>query len=213
MFRKTALFLTAIICSLVFSQNISAEETPSATTKENKSNPDSSIMSGYVTVQKQSHESQPAGKNYSINFSLRIFDDSNSPILNSSWSRVTVSGKPVSVNLKASNLQIAAVFIPYYVDETSLVLLTQGKVMLKPVNLADGKYFSTVDSLPLRIGEKALFFPLGLIEEKMENISSCVLEIEVLHYDKIGEPTKEENFLLEPGNSQERTAPERAIKK
>ncbi|MCP5513892.1 MAG: hypothetical protein H7A26_00310 [Spirochaetales bacterium] len=140
-------------------------------------------------------------KSYTINLAIRIFDDLNTTIVNSSWSRTTVSGKPVTINLKANNLQIAAAFIPYYVDDRNVVLLAQGKVMLKPVNLAAGKYYSTVDSLPLRIGEKAFFLPLGLIDEKMENISSCVLEIEVQNCDKITEESKEDgSAILETEN-------------
>ncbi|MDX9801068.1 MAG: hypothetical protein RBT69_07020 [Spirochaetia bacterium] len=161
--------------------------------------------------QAQVQEATPAVKNntaqekkiksYTINLAIRIFDDLDKTIVNSSWSRSTISGKPITINLKAGNLQIAAAFIPYYVDEKNVVLLAQGKVMLKPVNLTEGKYYSTVDSLPLKIGEKAFFLPLGLIDEKMENISSCVLEIEVQNCDKIAEECIEDgSAILETEN-------------
>jgi len=122
-------------------------------------------------------------RNYSINFSLRIFDHENNPLVDSSWNRITRSGQPVSVNLRANNLKIAVLFIPYFIDENSVMLLSQSKVVLRYANHAGGRYYSAVDSIPLRIGEKALFFPLGIFHEKVENISSCVLEIEVLYHE------------------------------
>jgi len=182
------LVLILSVTSGIFSQDNKPDNMP-----ESGVLPDEDLLA----AQKQNSNSEKSIKNYSINLCLRITDDADNPIVNSSWSRITVSGKPITINLKASNLQIAAVFIPYYVDEKSVVLLSQGKVMLKPVNQSEGKYYSTVDSLPLKIGEKALFFPLGLLDEKMENISSCVLEIEVQHYDKIDESIEEESVFLE----------------
>ena len=136
-------------------------------------------------------------KNYTINLSLRIYDDENTAIVNSSWTRITMSGKPVTINIKGSNLQLGAILIPYQVDENSVLLLAHGKVIIKPVDSSEGKYYSTVNSLPLKLGEKALFFPLGLLDEKMENISSCVLEIEVHHYDKMNENIDKERGSVE----------------
>jgi len=122
-------------------------------------------------------------RNYLINFYLRILDHENNHIVNSTWSRVTRSGQSVSVNLRANNLNIAVLFIPYFVNENSIMLLSKSKVILKYVNYSGGRYYSTIDSIPLKLGEKALFFPLGLLQDKVENISSCVLEIEVLYHE------------------------------
>ncbi len=194
MLRKIIILSIAINISL----NISAQENSQKPVPDAIQPPQSDES---TVAQKLSEKTEKNTRSYSINLCLRISDDENNQIVNSSWSRITVSGKPVAINLKANNLQIAAVFIPYYVDDKSVVLLSQGKVMLKPVNLAEGKYYSTVDSLPLKVGEKALFFPLGLLDEKMENISSCVLEIEVQHYDKIIESIDEESIFLEPADS------------
>jgi hypothetical protein len=194
------LLVLAILISItsgVFAQNNFPENKT-----ETGIQPDEDLL----TAQKQAYRPEKTVKNYSINLCLRISDDANNSIVNSSWSRITVSGKPITINLKANNLQIAAVFIPYYIDEKSVVLLSQGKVMLKPVNNSEGKYYSTVDSLPLKIGEKALFFPLGLLDEKMENISSCVLEIEVQHYDKIDESIEEERVFLETTDQSEQNS-------
>ena len=136
-------------------------------------------------------------RNYLLNFCLRIFDHENRPLVNSSWTRITMSGQPVVVNLKANNLNIAVLFIPYFLNEKSVMLLCQSKVLLKNVNYSGGRYYSTVNSIPLKVGEKALFFPLGLLQnEKVENISSCVLEIEVLHHDKTNEKSSEEYIPL-----------------
>ncbi len=122
---------------------------------------------------------------YCININLKILDDQKKLLVNSKWNMVTMSGRPVALKVKGNNLYITADLTPYYVDKKSLILLTRGNVKLDPVNSEVSKYYSTVNSLPIKLGEKALFFPLGLLNEKMENISSCVLEIEVQPYDKI----------------------------
>jgi hypothetical protein len=153
-----------------------------------------------VSVEKIPNQPDIKARKYSINISMRICDKSDNILLSSKWSRVTLSGKPISINLRAKNLVIATTFIPYYIDDKSVMLFVQGKTILKPVNYADGRYYSTVDSLPLKIGEKALFFPLGVMQgnENMENISSCVLEIEVHHYGNIKEKSDKENIAIDP---------------
>ena len=123
-------------------------------------------------------------RNYLINFCLRILDHEDNHLVNSSWSRVTRPGQSIALNLKANNLNIAVIFIPYFVNENTVMLLSKSKVILKHVNYAGGRFYSAVDSIPLKVGEKALFFPLGLLQEKVENISSCVLEIEVLYNEE-----------------------------
>lgn len=122
---------------------------------------------------------------YIIKVNLKIVDDEKNELVNSKWKMATFSGKAVAIHVKGNNLIIKADLTPYYVDSKSLLLLTRGNVMLKSVDSEPGKYYSTVNSLPVKLGEKALFFPLGLLDEKMENISSCVLEIEVQPYDNI----------------------------
>jgi hypothetical protein len=153
-----------------------------------------------VSVEKIPNQPDIYARKYSINISWRICDKSDNILLSSKWSRVTLSGKPISVNLRAKNLVIATTFIPYYIDDKSVMLFVQGKTILKPVNYTDGRYYSTVNSLPLKIGEKALFFPLGVLQgnENMENISSCILEIEVHHYGKIKEKYDKENIAIDP---------------
>jgi hypothetical protein len=128
-------------------------------------------------------DSQYTAGVYVIKVNLKIIDDEENELVNSKWKIATVSGKAVVIHVKGNNLIIKADLTPYYVDNNSLLLLTRGNVMLMPTDSEASKYYSTVNSLPVKLGEKALFFPLGLLNEKMENISSCVLEIEVQPYD------------------------------
>ena len=122
---------------------------------------------------------------YQIKINLKILDDVKKELVNSDWNLATLSGKAVSINLRGNNLVIKADMTPYYSDKNSILLLIQANVKLKPSDSEVSKFYSTVNSLPIKLGEKALFFPLGLLDEKMENISSCVLEIEVQPYDNI----------------------------
>jgi len=136
------------------------------------------------SARRSPNDRTPNIKKYVINFYLRIFDHEDNVIVDSTWSRIARSGQSVSVNLRANNLNLAVVFVPYFVNENSIMLLSKSRIVLKHADYSGGKYYSVVDSIPLKLGEKALFFPLGILDEKIENISFCVLEIEVVYYDE-----------------------------
>ena len=174
MFKQALLFL---LLHLLILTQLSAEES-------NTSKPD--YKNNTETAVSEDKNTLPSERIYQIKINLKILDDSKKELVNSDWNLATLSGKPVSINLKGNNVSIKADMTPYYSDKDSILLLTQANVKLKPVGSETGKFFSTVNSLPIKLGEKALFFPLGLLDEKMENISSCVLEIEVQPYDNIG---------------------------
>ena len=184
MYRKV--LLIAVIFKIAFS--VSAQEIPE-TERGTRQSP---YLHDAAHGQQIPRDKDRNIRNYLINFRLRIVDHENNPLVDSVWSRVTRSGQSVSVNLRVNNLNIAVIFIPYFRDENSIMLLSQSKVILKYLNYPGGRYYSVVDSIPLKLGEKALFFPLGLLEEKIENISSCVLEIEVLLYDRTTERGRED---------------------
>ena len=152
-------------------ENVSVSEAEKSSTDESK--PDKKICA------------TNSERFYQIKINLKILDDGKKELVNTDWNLATFSGKPVSINLKGNNLFIKADMTPYYSDKKSILLLTQANVRLKPTDSEVSKFYSTVNSLPIKLGEKALFFPLGLLDEKMENISSCVLEIEVQPYDNI----------------------------
>ena len=184
---KKVLFITVII-KVVLIFNAWAQEKPLETTETGIMQSSFSKDSANPQTQVQPHPREPIAfeqdkniKNYLINFCIRILDHEDNHLVNSSWSRITMPGQSIAINLKANNLNIAVLFVPYFVNENTVMLLSKSKVILKNVNDSGGRFYSAVDSIPLKIGEKALFFPLGLLQGKVENISSCVLEIEVLY--------------------------------
>ncbi|MCL2294119.1 MAG: hypothetical protein FWC36_04555 [Spirochaetes bacterium] len=178
MYKK--IILLTVIFKIVFS--VSAQETENVS--ERKLRQQSFLRA--PRVQQQVPESSETNiiRNYLIKFYLRIFDHENNYLVNSSWNRVTRSGQPVTVNLRANNLNIMVLFIPYFVDEDSIMLLSQSKVFVKHANYSGGKYYSAVSTIPLRMGEKALFFPLGILHDRVENIPNCILEIKVLPHNE-----------------------------
>ena len=182
---KKVLFI-AVIIKVVLIFSVWAQEKSLETTETGVIQSSFSKDSANPQTQIQPHEQIPFDqdkntRNYLINFCIRILDHEDNHLVNSSWSRVTRPGQSIAVNLKANNLNIAVLFVPYFVNENTIMLLSKSKVILKNVNDSGGRFYSAVDSIPLKIGEKALFFPLGLLQGKVENISSCVLEIEVLY--------------------------------
>ena len=176
------LSLQLFLVSLIFAQNQDTTENNtvagSQLTERNQE--------GQKSVKQDKNiNSENSERFYQIKINLKILDDCKKELVNTDWNLATVSGKPVSIHLKGNNLFIKADMTPYYSDKKSILLMTQANVRLKPDDSEVSKFYSTVNSLPINLGEKALFFPLGLLDEKMENISSCVLEIEVQPYDNI----------------------------
>ncbi len=163
--------------------------------QQNQQNSSENIKSDNLNEKKSSQKAALLNSErfYEIKIKLKILDDGKNELVNSDWKLATLSGKPVSIQLKGNNLLIKADMTPYYSDRNSILLLTQANVKLIPAGSDTGKFYSTVNSLPIKLGEKALFFPLGLLDEKMENISSCVLEIEVQPYDNV-------EMINEPGS-------------
>ena len=164
------------------SRNTAESENSSALTQKTDSQQKNAVLKN---TELKNTEQDNTERFYVIKINLKIVDDMNKELVNSSWERATLSGKSVGIHLKGNNLSINADMTPYYVDKKSVLLLARGNIKLKPVGSDVNKFYSTVNSLPIKLGERALFFPLGLLDEKMENISSCVLEIEVQPYGNI----------------------------
>ncbi len=182
-------FIQLAVLSVITAEDIVSEKINLQQNNSTTIISEGSDKSGKETEQKNTE------RFYDIKINLKILDDEKKELVNTDWKLSTLSGKPVSIHLKGNNLYIKADMTPYYADRKSILLLTQANVKLKPVDSEVSKFYSTVNSLPIKLGEKALFFPLGLLNEKMENISSCVLEIEVQPYDNI-------ESINEPGSEQ-----------
>ena len=100
---------------------------------------------------------------------------------NTEQTDLTISGRAVDVEVIGSNLHVRAVFTPYLSDDGDLTLVAQGQVWWAEAPEAPARYVSTYRSVPLSLGEKLLFFPLGMHDEVADEVT-LRLEVEISRY-------------------------------
>ena len=100
---------------------------------------------------------------------------------NTQQSELTIPGRAVNVEINGSNLRIRAVFTPYLGEDGELELVAQGQVWLDDGPEAPTRYVATYRSVPLSLGEKLLFFPLGVAEGVADEVT-LKLEVEIVRY-------------------------------
>ena len=100
-------------------------------------------------------------------------------------SKLTVPGHAVAVRLEGSNVQIRANLTPYILENGRLVLVAQGEVWFSEPSAQDAvQYLSSIESLPIELGEKIFFYPLGLPDPmKGTNHFNLALEIQIVPLD------------------------------
>jgi len=96
-------------------------------------------------------------------------------------SKLTIPGRSIAVKLLGENIRIFVVLTPYWQENGKLLLVAQGEVLLSEMAESEVKYLSTVKSIPISLGEKVLFFPLGVSQELPKSFN-IQLEIEILSY-------------------------------
>lgn len=118
-----------------------------------------------------------------LHISARIIDDgADDAVWTMDVTRVTVSGRAVSVRLDGSNITVLAEFTPYWEDEESLILLVQGQTWVYDgSDETDPEYRTSFTTLPIRLGEPIVFLPLGSgrIPLDTERFGRLNIELEV----------------------------------
>jgi hypothetical protein len=103
-------------------------------------------------------------------------------------SKVTISGRPVSLKLAGDNIVVALQFTPYIRFHNGTppegYLVVQGQIW---VNRGDGgmHYQGVMQSVPVSMGEKIYFFPLG--QKRSREESSIEILFELRPYSEIAE--------------------------
>lgn len=119
----------------------------------------------------------------SVHITARITQDGNETVWDMDLSRVTISGRAVTVRLDGSNVVVVARFTPYQEAEDSILLVAQGETWVTAEGQDNTRYRTSFKSLPVRLGESVVFFPLGTNEVNMdvdaEQYGSFNIELEV----------------------------------
>ncbi len=114
-----------------------------------------------------------------LNITAKVLPPGESPVWNSASSKLTLPGRSVAVRLVGDKLHIDAIFTPYQEPNGELVLVAQGQVWM--AGAKEMRYFTTFKSVPVDVGEKVLFFPLGFTPS-VDRGSTFTLQIEVEIY-------------------------------
>ncbi|MCF7927678.1 MAG: hypothetical protein K9L68_01195 [Spirochaetales bacterium] len=127
------------------------------------------------------------GRAYSLRITASILQKDSEVSWNAEKLDVTLSGKPVNIKLLGTNVKIIAEFTPYNQDENSVLLIAQGQVWVGSSPGEEVKYISTIKSIPVDLGERIYFFPLGRHAKGKSGSSVIQLEVQVLPYEAEGD--------------------------
>ena len=118
-----------------------------------------------------------------INIEARIFPNNAEPVWDTKSTELTIPGRSVAVKLIGKNLRVYAIFTPYRMRNGNILLIAQGQVWLTEVADKEVKYLSTFKSIPITLGEKVLFFPLGVSPKfSSKKFFNVELEIQIVPY-------------------------------
>jgi hypothetical protein len=117
-----------------------------------------------------------------MNIAARISETEEDVVWNVESSKSTVSGRSVSVKLMGKNIVVLADFTPYVDEENSVVLVARGQVWISSPDDRPLQYLSTLKNIPVRMGERVLFFPLGVksLGATSNNTYDIELEIQIV---------------------------------
>jgi len=139
-----------------------------------------------------------------LNITAKVLPPDESPVWNSMSRKVTLPGRSVAVRVIGENLRVEAVFTPYEKEDGSLLLVAQGQIWYSEA--AETRYLSTFQSVPVGLGEKVLFFPLGLSETLTEKSTFTMqIEVEIYPYKKLLKKDKTAPPPLDPYGRREKT--------
>jgi hypothetical protein len=102
------------------------------------------------------------GRALQVSITARIIEDGEETVWNMDLTRVTISGRAVTVRLEGSNVVVVANFTPYREDDNSVLLVAQGQTWVTGADDDERvTYRTALKSLPMRLGEPVVFLPLG----------------------------------------------------
>lgn len=133
-----------------------------------------------------------------LNIIARVLPPDEAPPWNSASHQITVPGRSVAVRLVGEKIRVDAVFTPVEQEDGRLLLVAQGQVWLG--GAAETQYLTTFQSIPVDMGEKVLFFPLGYSGEVAKpRTFTLQIEVEIYPYrqaaPRLPPPDDTHNFI------------------
>lgn len=119
-----------------------------------------------------------------IKIAARILPHNERPFWDMDISELTIPGRSVVVQLIGNNIRIFAIFTPYRQENDTILLVAQGQIWLTEPPENKVKFLSAYRSIPISLGEKILFFPLGLTSEIVKkDFFNIELEVQIVPYE------------------------------
>jgi hypothetical protein len=133
----------------------------------------------------------------------RVVDRNQQIVWNSVNSKVTFPGRPVRINMVGTNVVMTLQFTLFFRPGSpgnSNVLVAQGQIW---VDVPDEgiRYQTTLQTIPIEVGEPIFFFPLGSPNSPEE--TRIELQLEIWPYEAYDRPRREaeDRDRREPGGS------------
>ena len=121
---------------------------------------------------------------FNMSIDLKVQDGTSSKVVSDHKAQHhAVTGRPVILNINGGNFKASVRFTLYRMSRPEdLMLLTQSSIYF----MKDGqrRMLSTAKSIPVKLGEKVLFFPLGVLNNGEKSDYNCVLEMEITKHQQ-----------------------------
>ncbi|MDR1302031.1 MAG: hypothetical protein LBK43_06130 [Treponema sp.] len=140
------------------------------------------VTGGGAAQEPSLEELLPGLKERAVVFDIiaRIVEKNQQEVWNSSKSKVTIPGKPVSLKLVGTNILVVVQFTPYLRDNGNNFLVAQGQIWVDIPNQGI-RYQTTIQTIPLEFGEQIYFFPLGSVDSQDTAHIEIQLELHPYH--------------------------------
>ena len=122
---------------------------------------------------------------YNMSIDLKIQDGASAQVVSDHKAQhQTVSGRPVTLNINGGNFKAAVRFFVYPIIADNLMLVAQSTIVF--MKEGHQRLLSSAKSIPIKAGEKVLFFPMGAFNDGEKSGYKCKLEMEISKYQQPG---------------------------
>lgn len=126
-----------------------------------------------------------------VDIVARVVEREAEELWNTTSSKVTIPGRPVSLRLAGANVAVAVQFTPYRSADGKTVLVAQGQVWVTTKD--EGvRYQTTIQTIPIEFGERVYFFPLGPRRPDGSARIEIQVELKPLEQEKAEGPSAED---------------------
>lgn len=98
-----------------------------------------------------------------MNIDARVLNEEQEVIWNENHRRLAIPGSPVGIQLVGANVVVAIQFTPF-LHRSGNVLVVQGQIWSEDPGRGVS-YYTSIQTIPLELGEPIIFYPLGQGDE------------------------------------------------